>query len=839
MDKPFSVSPRRFFRRMPSRGFGIASRLILGTMLICLTLPLMSTGALVGADDSQAAVPSQVSDGNINIASSKLGTSQDSRFTYPPWGTQSWLVFDHFPNEFHSWCDAEKSPPSDGEGWDEITPGANDDKKCWAAAASNVLEWTGWGYVVDNGLKYINSDDMFQEFIAHWTDYGGWAYGAWEWWIDGTVDSDMKAEIQLDGGGNFWPSYDPDGWIFVDKLSDGGNMAQALQKYLNLGYGVTLSIRKESDEESGHAITCWGFQYDPNYDAMGNPELFYKGIWITDSDDDKDDPNPPDTLQYFDLVYDGWWHLHSYPLYSGSDDYYIDRVDALQPFPNNAPTASIGGPYTSDEGSEIAFNANGSGDLDGNPLLYRFDYQNDGIWDTDWQSYAWGHHTYGDQGTYYAKLAVSDRMAVSYSTVAVTVNNVAPTMMEYFEPLAVNEGSLVTFNVSAADPGTDDLIFTLEISGQVFIKELPYEEVHGSGRFSFPYTPGDNGIYTVNLTIADEDGGENHYSTTLFVDDTKPIITPFGGSTVDEGSNVTLNADVWDFGSDDLEFTWNFDLAPTIVNMHYNNGLSPDPPDSPGGVFPFYAEDMIVQPYGDDGFYTYILTVKDDEGVYATRMPSITVRNVAPTLSSYSMNQPDPNFILPIVHTLTFTANATDPGSDDLYFFWDWGDGTPDTENPHYFNGISPDPDRSPEKNSMTAAEWAHHAYAAPGNYTVTLIVSDDDGGIATTTMAIHVADVAEASSIIGQYIQSLPNTAFKSGAAKQKAAFDGLFQAVGKTLAAEQYKASITILKNIRSKTDGYMGGSRTDDWIVQEAAQREICHMIGDLTAYLQYLL
>jgi hypothetical protein len=84
-----------------------------------------------------------------------------------------------------------------------------------------------------------------------------------------------------------------------------------------------------------------------------------------------------------------------------------------------------------------------------------------------------------------------------------------------------------------------------------------------------------------------------------------------------------------------------------------------------------------------------------------------------------------------------------------------------------------------------------------------------------------------------------LPNTAFKSGAAKQKAAFDGLFQAVGKTLAAEQYKASITILKNIRSKTDGYIGGSKTDDWIVQEAAQREICHMIGDLTAYLQYLL
>jgi len=835
MEKIPSTRTMGLFKKMSSRGSGVASRLILGTMLMCLTLPLMSTGGLARADDSQAAVQSQVSDGNINIASSKLGTSQDSRFTDPPSGTESWLVFDHFPNEFHSWCDAEKAPPDDGAGNTLGVAGAEDDLMCWAAAASNVLEWTGWGRVVASGRNIIDSDEMFQYFIAHWTDDTGWPYGAWQWWFDGTVNSDMHSSVDESGGGNFFNTAVAP-YMSIVSLDDDpdADTMEAAGLYLYYGCGVTLSIYQEGTD-AGHAITLWGYTYDPNVDPNANPAGYYKGIWVTDSDDSKsEDPPAPNRLVYYDLVYDGWYHLVDYGF---TTDWYIRRVAGLQLRPNTPPLPNSGGPYSGVEGSLMNFTGSAS-DPDGNPLCYRWDFDSNGDWDTAWSFSTEASHVYPDNRTYYAKLAVSDYMSVVYSVATVTVENANPTITFPFGPFEVDEGLSVNVTASAGDPGTDDLTFRWEISGEVWTEEFPYYLYSGSGTSSFPYTPGDNGIYTVNLTIADEDGGENHYSTTLFVDDTKPIITPFGDSTVDEGSNVTLNADVWDFGSDDLEFTWNFDLAPTIINMYYNNGLSPDPPDSPGGMFPFHAEDGIVQPYGDDGFYTYILTVKDDEGVYATRMPSITVRNVAPNLSSCSMNQPEPHFILPIVHNLTFSAVATDPGSDDLYFFWDWGDGTPDTENPHYFNGISPDPDRSPEKNSMTAAEWAHHAYAAPGNYTVTLIVSDDDGGIATTTMAIHVADAAEASSIIGQYIQSLPNTAFKSDAAKQKAAFDGLFQAVGKTLAAEQYKASITILKNIRSKTDGYMGGSKTGDWIVQEAPQRVICHMINDLIAYLTYL-
>ena len=64
-----------------------------------------------------------------------------------------------------------------------VLPKEEDDLMCWAAAASNVLEWTGWGVV--GGMT--NTDEMFQHFQDHWTDLGGSSEYAWNWWFDGTV----------------------------------------------------------------------------------------------------------------------------------------------------------------------------------------------------------------------------------------------------------------------------------------------------------------------------------------------------------------------------------------------------------------------------------------------------------------------------------------------------------------------------------------------------------------------------------------------------------------------------------------------------------------------------
>jgi hypothetical protein len=73
------------------------------------------------------------------------------------------------------------------------------------------------------------------------------------------------------------------------------------------------------NDDGAHAITCWGYSYD----SSGN----YTGVWVTDSDDNKSDPNAPDTLRYYDVVYSNYtWHLQSF---YGTNSWYIGEVEGL------------------------------------------------------------------------------------------------------------------------------------------------------------------------------------------------------------------------------------------------------------------------------------------------------------------------------------------------------------------------------------------------------------------------------------------------------------------------------------------------------------------------------
>ena len=256
------------------------------------------------------------------------------------------------------------------------------------------------------------------------------------------------------------------------------------------------------------------------------------------------------------------------------------------------------------------------------------------------------NHTYGDNGVYTVKLRVTDAAGLrATDTCDVTVNNVAPTITP-FGPYAVDEGTPLNVATDAADLGSDDLSFRWQFELSSTYTNMHYADGVGPDPYPSPYgifpvsatdaithSHGDNGVYNLILTVTDDDGGATTYTTTVTVYNVAPTIAPFGPFSVNEGSQLTMDATATDLGSDDLTFEWVFELRPTTTNTHFNDGTGPDPSRSPWGSYPFIVTDTVTRTYGDNAVYDVTLTVTDDDGdndVYST---TITVNNVAPSVS--------------------------------------------------------------------------------------------------------------------------------------------------------------------------------------------------------------
>jgi parallel beta-helix repeat protein len=90
---------------------------------------------------------------------------------------------------------------------------------------------------------------------------------------------------------------------------------------------------------------------------------------------------------------------------------------------NYPPTADAGGPYTGYVNHTITFNASASTD-DVEVTGYRWDWTNDGTYDTGWLAIPTATHTYTTEGVYTVKLEVKDLQGLtSTDTTTVTVTS--------------------------------------------------------------------------------------------------------------------------------------------------------------------------------------------------------------------------------------------------------------------------------------------------------------------------------------------------------------------------------------------------------------------------------
>ena len=287
----------------------------------------------------------------------------------------------------------------------------------------------------------------------------------------------------------------------------------------------------------------------------------------------------------------------------------------------------------------------------------------------------------------------NDGQSSNPATVDITVNNVAPTIDDIQLPDTIIEGTETTISAIASDPGSDELTYTWEISDQLSVT---------SDQSTVDQTFVDNGIYNATLTVTDLYGGTDSQTFDITVDNAAPTVDAGEDRTINEGETVTLSGTYSDLGVNDTHTArWEFDDGTIIEGQ------------------------TAQRTYSEPGSYTATFTITDNDGASSSQTINITVNNTAPTINSLTgdtnINEGD---------TATFNGSATDPGNGELFYIWDFGDGTPQETG----NG---------EQGTVT------HEYTDNGNYTVTLTVEDDNGASSTQTLDIVVNNVAPAIASI------------------------------------------------------------------------------------------
>jgi len=232
------------------------------------------------------------------------------------------------------------------------------------------------------------------------------------------------------------------------------------------------------------------------------------------------------------------------------------------------------------------------------------------------------------------------------------------------------------------------------------------------------------GTFNVTLRVTDDEGSMNEdiadCSVTIVVNN-PPMCDISGPSQANVGQQVVFDGSgSGDMGGTVERYDWNFGDGTVI-----NDGNA-----------------MESHTYASGGTFTVTLTVTDDLNRVDTCFATIFV-NALPVCNSISVMAADPQDFLvnngggmyttEILVDLEFSANVSDPDDGGPFMFdWDFGDG----------NG-------SNQANPT-------HTYTAPGLYTVTLSVTDDEGR--TTTMpcevVIDVQGIAGFAAFIGSEIE-------------------------------------------------------------------------------------
>lgn len=195
------------------------------------------------------------------------------------------------------------------------------------------------------------------------------------------------------------------------------------------------------------------------------------------------------------------------PVFAGGGDAFVAKIIINQI--NQPPTASAGGPYTVAEGGTLATLTGSGSDPDGDPLTYTWDLDNNGSFETSGQNPTFSAAGRDGPSSQTVVLKVCDsKGACATSTATVNITNVAPTVGAISAPAApVQVNTLITTSATFTDPGVLDTHTAVWNWGDGTTSAGAVTETNGSGSATGSHVYTAAGVYTVTLTVTDDDGG--------------------------------------------------------------------------------------------------------------------------------------------------------------------------------------------------------------------------------------------------------------------------------------------------------------------------------------------
>lgn len=362
---------------------------------------------------------------------------------------------------------------------------------------------------------------------------------------------------------------------------------------------------------------------------------------------------------------------------------------ALSVLVNAPPVARAGGAQTV-SASTVTFDGSGSRDPDGRIVRYEWDFGDGGTASGERVS-----HVYALPGNYRVVLSVTDdsgtRTATTRDTTTATINEFPIADMGWWRNV-VAPGERLTFDASrSVDPDGEITSYAWDFGDGTKATDVRVDHV-----WQHP------GRYQVRLTVKDNSESPLAVDTEehAIAVNAPPVAVVGGEGIVAPGSETILDGSrSYDPDGEIARYVWDF-----------------------GDGSPSAQGERVRHTYAQPGIYVVKLEVTDDAQVSnSVARSSLQVRVNAPPIARVGEDRSVCGT------TVAFDGRGSqDPDGGSLSFGWRFGDGT------------------------QGAGAAVNHTFPGPGQYVVTLVVTDDSQTMnssdsAVVTVAINGPPVANA----------------------------------------------------------------------------------------------